>query len=124
MKIPVTMIRQRWEKCNAQSSRQLSQNAESRPAIQAKCELPVAIALRAVQFHLNCGKATSTEAGEGRPLLRPLCLQLTMKTSYLANRTTIAPMRSPFLKSFLGLIGWALWQDTHESAMAKSAAMR
>jgi hypothetical protein len=27
---------------------------------------------------------------------------------YLLNLTTIAPMRSPFLKSFLGLLGCAL----------------
>jgi hypothetical protein len=29
-------------------------------------------------------------------------------SSYLLNRTTIAPIKSPFLKSFFGLIGWAL----------------
>ena len=31
-----------------------------------------------------------------------------LNDDYLLNRTTMAPIRSPFLKSFFGLVGWAL----------------
>src|SRR5215813_2169214 len=68
-------------------------------------------------------RGAAREAGGEVALLQPKCLDRSGGLTYLANRTTIAPMRSPFLKSFFGLIGWALWQDTHDSAMAKSAAM-
>jgi hypothetical protein len=42
------------------------------------------------------------------PALRAVAVSLGRRTDYLLNLTTIAPMRSPFLKSFFGLLGWAL----------------
>jgi hypothetical protein len=57
----------------------------------------------------NDGSVTMHMQRAGRNALSgPYCMQGCCAKTYLLKRTTMAPITSPFLKSFFALVGWAL----------------